>query len=198
MKGKVGERGLVHWLNERDIHSARRTQQHNGNDGLSDVVAPDELSHWHIESKNVRTPSRKRNELKKWAEQLKRDCPDAQHPVLFMRSNRNKIPFIGLFFLDAVKSLRLVQPTFMVCVEESFNPSKILSGAKLTQRVYDRIFKGIKHTDIITVYEIEPGLEFYAMEGDDALAHMLTLEREYAAQGNRLPKPETVVEEITH
>lgn len=187
-KGSCGERNLVNWLKERDIHSARRTQQFNGKDGLSDVVAPGELPHFHIESKAVKSPILTRSIAKKWAEQMKRDCPDGQHPVLFMKPNNSDMSVF--FFLETIRHFRLSSPNFLVTIEESFNPAKTISGAKLTQRVNSRLFPGMKLGDVLAIYEIEKDLEFFAMEADDALAHMLNLEMNYAAKGNSLPKKE--------
>lgn len=50
-KGKVGERELANYLRSLGFTDARRTQQHNGAEGKSDVVCEDSLPGLHIECK---------------------------------------------------------------------------------------------------------------------------------------------------
>lgn len=184
-KGKAGERELANWLRDRGIPDARRTQQHNGSEGLSDVVAHDSLPHWHLESKRIARKSRTLGSLKSWATQLKRDCAEGQFPVLFMRPDKGE--FIALFFLEVIKRFWLNEPQFLVSTEESFNPSKLIEAAVKTQRVHNNIY-GINKPqgDVVAIFEIEEGLEFYAMEGNAALAHMIMLESTLGK--NNLPR----------
>lgn len=51
VKGKVGERALFAYLHKLGFHDARRTQQHNGAEGKSDVVCEETLPGLHIECK---------------------------------------------------------------------------------------------------------------------------------------------------
>lgn len=50
-KGKVGERKAAEYLRSLGFADARRTQQHNGAEGLSDVICPESLPGVHIEVK---------------------------------------------------------------------------------------------------------------------------------------------------
>jgi len=50
-KGKAGELKLVDFLKSLGFHDARRTQQHNGAAGKSDVVCEETLPNVHIECK---------------------------------------------------------------------------------------------------------------------------------------------------
>lgn len=86
-KGKRVELELVHFLKENGIVSARRTAQHCGKFGDSDVIAPDELPSFHIESKGTVNNVIPKSTLKKWATQLRVDCPVGKIPILFHKAN---------------------------------------------------------------------------------------------------------------
>lgn len=124
-KGKRVELEVAHFLISQGFPSARRTQQYNGGEGLSDLVCED-LAEWHIESKGTKSGHLTRSLLNNWWEQIERDCPDNLTPVIFNKANgknliaimpanhwKNKIgsdPFIEYSFsfgesLDAADSL---------------------------------------------------------------------------------------------
>lgn len=85
-KGKRVELELVHFLKDNGLASARRSEQHNGCEGLSDVLVP-ELPHFHIESKGTKPSELPQSKLRDWIVQMDRDCPSNQIPVLFWKAN---------------------------------------------------------------------------------------------------------------
>jgi len=174
-KGKQIERDLANFLKDRGCPSARRTEQHNGSEGLSDVVA-DELSLWHIESKGIRNPKLPKSTLKKWMEQITKDCPRGLKPVIFVKSNNRRL--IALFTITEIKSLRYASGNFMVVAEESFNPTAYIEKALITEKVQKALFDNNGEFTHIPSFWIEEGSMFFAMDADEALAAMLTLEVE--------------------
>lgn len=174
-KGKAVELELAHWFKDRGVEDARRTQQHNGADGKSDVVAEKTLPHWHIESKGCKPSLLTRSTLTKWLAQLNTDCPDNQRPVLFCKSNGKS--WVALFRFKEITELHFKAPNIMVVTDESFNPTSMLHKAEVTHRVYEKLYSK-KDITQIAAFELELGSEIYAMDADVALAIMLQYETE--------------------
>ena len=108
-KGKRVERDVAHWLADNGYPSARRSQQHNGAEGLADVVANEPLiKDWHIECKGTKASTIKKCLLRDWYDQVTRDCPcDTLHPVVINEACRK--PFTALIPLWAW--VKLITPT---------------------------------------------------------------------------------------
>ena len=131
-KGKRVELDIVHWLKGLGVASARRTQQFNGADGLSDVLAEEDLPSFHLEVKGTASPVLQRSKLKAWVKQVKTDCPDHLLPVIFHQANNIK----PIAILTSQTYKKIVTPekepfsvnpaTVSVSVEDSWNPSLIL------------------------------------------------------------------------
>lgn len=136
-KGKRVERELVTWLKSKGISSARRTRQYNG-EGLSDVVAMEDLPNFHIECKGVKAKYLTRTQINNWAEQLKRDCPTNLVPVLFCK--RNNIDWIALcpfyvlefketcFKALGIEMTVLEAETMLECMRDYENDVKLCGG----------------------------------------------------------------------
>ena len=95
VKGKVIERNVVKWLKTQGCHSARRSAQNCGapTQGStkqldnSDIIVPEELPSWHIESKGTKVPKVNRAKLAKWFKQVDEDCPADMLPVIIHTAN---------------------------------------------------------------------------------------------------------------
>lgn len=177
VKGKVVERALVDWLKEHGIASARRTEQYNGAEGISDVIADVELSHWHIESKGCKKALLTCGTLKDWYGQVERDCPSDLKPVIFVKSNNKEL--IALFRHEEVMDLSAKAAQFLFSVEESFIPTLHLDRATRTHKFYEAIY-GKKPLLHVAGFEYEEGKYAHALDAETALKLMLKYESSFA------------------
>lgn len=173
-KGKRIERDLVAWLKENGIESVRRTKQYNG-EGLSDVVAPEELPSFHLESKGTKTSKIPRSVLKKWFKQLEDDCKGLL-PILFQRpNNKDLVCLITPFVAEKLEMTTWagVQPTF----GDSFNAHDWLVQADETKRILLEIYPDREVAiPLAFAYEVEPKKVFLAFWAKDVLTYMKSYE----------------------
>lgn len=177
-KGSRVELELVHWLKDRGIESAQRTQQYNGL-GKSDVIAPEHLPNSHIESKGVQSPLFTRGQLKTWADQLAKDCEFKDVPFLFCKPNNH--PWLGMMFLKSYHEIvwhRNHQNTYKeVLAGESFNLSEKI---KLRREWAETMFAAEKAPDSVILpahyfYRVGPALHVVLMDAE----HQLEIMKEY-------------------
>lgn len=178
-KGGRVERALVQFLKEFGIASARRTAQCNGKSEFSecDVVAPDDLPHFHIESKGTARPEIGEKLLTEWMAQLERDCKPGRYPVIFHKANQK--PWMCLIGETVHALLQLDSPQLFFRYGVPFMPSSM---------VYFQGTVASKHLDTGTVYVIlaKHFLEHMrAYEGKFATRDTDTRRR--GATGNVLP-----------
>jgi len=168
-KGKRVELEIAHWLGQFGLE-ARRTQQFNGAEGLSDVVC-EQLRDWHIEVKGTASPTLPKSILAKWYAQIFRDCPVDQKPVIFNKANGKDI--VAIVPLGVWKVIRPVNDTiyFSTCVEDSINPSEQLNTIRKTVLLLS-IAEGMKDIRTIGVYyalDVEKGEALVFIDGSDFL-----------------------------
>lgn len=123
-KGKRVELEVAHWFGTHGLH-ARRTQQHNGAEGLSDVVC-EELPFWHIEVKGTSKKRLPRGTVTGWYTQITRDCPESLVPVLLNKPNKGELIVMLPFtvFKALTPSIGCYSPD--ACVADSIMPENIL------------------------------------------------------------------------
>lgn len=177
-KGSRVELELVHWLKERGIHSAQRTQQYNGL-GKSDVIAPEELPSFHLESKGVKSPLSTRGQLRGWCDQLMTDCPENQFPALFCKPNHHKwFSFIFLTTYPEIAWHRGPHNTFKeILTGDSFNlAEKIVTRMEFAETYIaaEQIAEPKIHPGHY-FYRVAPRLFIALMDAED----LLVLMREY-------------------
>lgn len=180
-KGSRVELELVHWMKERGVKSARRTQQFSGKEGTSDVVAPEDLPSFHIEVKGTATSKLEKSKLKKWVEQLYADCPENKLPVLFNKANNKD--WIALVldyeFITIFKDAFFVLQT---SVEESFHAYECLNNAKTEAYVLHKFQTLANAEEVLTppevtvIYKVTDHDIVLAVEAETLLKYMLAYE----------------------
>ncbi len=169
-KGKRVERDLVNYLKGLGCPSARRTAQNcgkptEGSTGKvdnSDVVVPDELPNWHIESKGTAKPLLAPNILKKWLNQIQLDTPMGKVPVILHVAN-GKSP-VAILTLDVFKAVAGALNNLYLDLETPFKPAQELE--QLVKK--SRIFASISGRQLVegaeaVAFEVEPGLTVIAI-----------------------------------
>lgn len=136
-KGKRVERALVHLLKSVGIEDAERSEQHEGKGDGSDVRAKS-LSMFHIESKGERSPKILPSTLKRWTEQLDRDCPEGSIPILFHQANNT--PWMAFVFPSFMGALYAFEYCYTVhpIVEKSFEAYELWSKANKEVNLRER------------------------------------------------------------
>jgi hypothetical protein len=170
-KGKRVERDLVNWLKARECPSARRSAQHcgiptNGATGEidnSDIIVPDELPSWHIESKATKSPKTPCSTLKKWVNQIKTDCPKGKLAVILTVANGYSP--VALMTSDVYKAVARAISSLTVTTEDSFAPAIELKRLDKAARVYGTLIeKAPPPFSGAVAYEIEAGAIIVAVE----------------------------------
>ncbi len=180
-KGKRVELQVANWLKASGVASARRTQQHNGAEGLSDVVANDELPHFHIEVKGTKTSKLPNSTLLNWSRQLIRDCPEGQIPVLFHQANGQEL--VGMMLLDTFWAVAEHTPIahFELILDESLDGPKTLEKLNLKFFITDRL-KGVevtpRHSALVYKVSEEWPYLFIVVSADYIREAMLNYEAE--------------------
>ena len=169
-KGKRVELELVHWLQDHGIR-ARRTQQFNGAEGLSDIISED-LPECHIECKGTKDATLNRSTLLDWLEQVNRDCPPSLPvSVLFCKSN-NK-PFVAATPLSIWEYIKpAAEPCYFAAnVEASINPTQELKKVRDTVRLlyFAERMKCVTLTGIYYGADLDNGLGWVFLDGEDWL-----------------------------
>lgn len=120
---------LAEWLRSMGAVSARRTKQFNG-EGLSDVVAPDELSRWHIESKATKSSILPRSVIKKWIKQIDADCPPDMVPVIINQPNNSE--WVAIMPFDECERIGLVPLSLdlVIATGDSVNAGELILQAR--------------------------------------------------------------------
>lgn len=137
-KGKRVELEVANWLKFMGATSARRTQQHNGLGGLSDVCA-EELPNWHIEVKGTVSPLIPRAKIQAWYTQVIRDCPPSMWPVIIHKANNKDL--IAILTQKSWEALSSGLWEFLVTSGDSVNPSQILYKKELENKIEGILIK---------------------------------------------------------
>ena len=143
-KGKVVECYLANWLKEHGFAGARRSEQHNGAEGLADIVAPGSLDEWHIESKGTKKALLARSQLKSWVEQIDRDCPENQKAVILNVANRKDIIALipdSVFKIIWTDGWNGKSFNYRIFSGESFSPTKELTEMYTNDEVISKTFQ---------------------------------------------------------
>lgn len=171
-KGKRVERDLVNWLKARGCTSARRSAQHcglptNGTTGEidnSDIVVPEELPSWHIESKATKSPKIPASMLKKWVNQVKTDCPKGKLAVIL--NVANGISPIAILTSDTYKAVARQISSITVATDDSFAPAMELRKLEKAARVYGTLIeKAPPPFSGAVAFELEEGTIVVAVDG---------------------------------
>lgn len=201
VKGKRVERNIVNWLKERGCPSARRSAQHcgqpaDGSTGLidnSDVLAPDELPHWHIESKGTKNPKLPACKARSWFKQLHEDCPVEKLGVVLHTADAYAP--IALLDFQTYKAIALEVGSMFVAAEESFNPAPDLKKMEKGCLIY-AILTGKSDLFSFTgaiAFMPDDGRIVIAIKGTLWLAWALEWERKFKeeqAKKAEAPEPE--------
>lgn len=179
-KGKRVERELVNWLKEQNCPSARRTAQFNGkgDDALSDVVVPDELPSFHIESKGTTSAVLPKSILKKWAEQIKTDCPANLIPIIFHNANGKDLVCITLskyYYPLGFKAAKLIP-----CTGDSFTPAEVLNNAQIEKNIYESVLINHIHDTaypFVCAFQLAENTKVIAVLAKDMIIHMHMYEK---------------------
>lgn len=169
-KGKRVELELVHWLEDHGIR-ARRTQQFNGAEGLSDIISAD-LPECHIECKGVKDATLNRSKLLEWLEQVIRDCPaDQPAPVLLCKSNGKAV--VAALPLSVWEYIKPADEScyFAACVEPSINPTYELKKVKDTVRLlfFAERMRCVTLAGVYYGADLDKGLVWVFLDGEDWL-----------------------------
>lgn len=198
-KGKRVERNIVNWLKERGCLSARRSAQHcglptDGSTGLidnSDVLVPEELPSWHIESKGTKAPKLPACKVRSWFKQLSDDCPPGKLGVVLHTADAYSP--VALLPLDIYKGIALEVGSMSVAAEESFSPAPELDKMEKGCRIYAVLTgKGIdafRFTGAIA-FEPAPGHIIIAIKGALWLAWAMEYEKKIKAAEPVVTEPE--------
>lgn len=171
-KGKRVERDLANWLKLKGCSSARRSSQHcgkptNGTTGEidnSDIIVPDELPNWHIESKATKSPSITCSKLKSWIAQIRQDCPAGKLSVIL--NVANGWPVTAIMTSDVYKAVALQITSIDVCTDASFDPAIRLAKLERGSRIYSSLMgKEAPRFAGMTCFEPEIGICIAAVNG---------------------------------
>lgn len=174
-KGSRVELELVHWLKERGVVSARRTQQFSGKEGTSDVVAPDELPSFHIEVKGTAGAKLEKSKLKKWVEQICRDKVSNSLPVIFHKANNH--PWVAIFRAEECGFLYPNLENVHLSLEDFIEPAHHLSKIKDTHYVALTLSPMRFCFECPAVaYRAASGVSVVALFAEDLLPRMLSHE----------------------
>ena len=130
-KGKRIERGIVQWLKESGLPTAKRTEQYCGNMGTADIDCI-ELHTWHIESKGTKTGLLTGSILRNWLKQVENDCPpDKKWVVVNTPNGKNRIamlPFETWLWLSekVMSTFKFSNIDYHVSVGNSINPNDLI------------------------------------------------------------------------
>lgn len=150
-KGSRIELELVHWLKNHGIESARRTQQFSGKEGTSDIVAPDELPNWHIESKGTKSSLLTRSTIKKWLTQVKTDSKQKYSVILNKANSKDLVALIPFSTWKDLKHLETSKYTVNVVVTESIHAVDGLVEAQTITKLLEHIVS-LPNDTIATYY----------------------------------------------
>lgn len=150
IKGKRVERSIVNWLKDRGCPSARRSAQHCGKPALgegglldnSDIIVPDELPSWHIESKGTTSPKLVISKVRNWFKQVTEDCPANKIPVILHTANAYAP--VALMSFNTYKTIALSVGQMSIAAEESFCPAPDLIKMQKGSRIYAILTEKIK------------------------------------------------------
>jgi len=176
----------VNWLKLNGVPSARRSQQFAGDPegGASDVIAPNELPIFHIESKGTKSKKLEKSKLRSWYEQLDHDCPAHKVAVLFNKANN--YPFIGL--IQARVFAGITNGTYLGpvkgCFGDSFIPYDHIEECSLVQRATEIVRPTLPlKIKCVTAFEASEGKIFLAL----GALELLELMKKYQANCSAVP-----------
>lgn len=138
-KGSRIELELVHWLKNHGIESARRTQQFSGKEGTSDIVAPDELPNWHIESKGTKSSLLTRSAIRKWLFQVKTDSKQKYSVILNKANSKDLIAIVPFSVWKELKHTETSKYSVNVVVAESINAVDGLAESQTINKLLEHI-----------------------------------------------------------
>jgi len=117
-------------------------------------MIPLEQPSLHIESKGTNSSVVPVSIIKKWVEQITRDCPKEMSPVLFHKANGQ--PLTVMLLLETFNKLVDKTSKFVhgnILSDSSISPSKELSKEAIGKAAYDKLY-GIVSFNIPVVYYV--------------------------------------------
>ena len=185
-KGARIERSIVNWLKDQGVLSARRSEQYCGGNGDADVLAPDELPSFHIESKGTKSSIIPKSKLKLWYKQIFDDVKEGQLPVIFNEANGEEI--VALVPLGTAIAMKLEVLKIETALGFSFTPSAHVHHTRLARIVAEKLGQPMLYIPCVTAFKVTENQIFLAIDGPMFVREMLKFEKVKNEEKVRLDK----------